>query len=304
MSHPSYRRQPIRDTAPTWSHHWLTATRSLRVAVLLTLAAQLVQPTRAMAQLGTASSFAALGASTVTNTGATTLSGDLGVSPGSAITGSGTIPLTGAIHQTDAVAQLAQADATTAYNNFFNMPCTTDLTGQVLGSAGYATLVPGVYCFSSSAQLTGSLSLNFLGNSAAMFLFQIGTALTTASASSVTSINGGPGTNVFWQVGSSATLGTTTAFQGTIIADQSISLLTGATILCGRAIALVGAVTMDNNTISTDCTGAPSNGGGTTYDIPPDGSGGVPTEVVPEPATMSLLATGLVGLAGWRRRKR
>lgn len=275
-------------------------------ARLLTIAAMAMfaRTSPVAAQLGTAETFSVLGGSTVTNTGATTLSGDIGVWPGSAITGSGTFTLTGSIHQADAVAQQAHADATTAYSNFFNMPCATDLSGQVLGSAGYASLMPGVYCFSSSAQLTGSLSLDFLGNSASLFLFQIGTTLTTASASSVTSITGGPGDNVFWQVGSSATLGTATAFQGTIIADQSISLLTGATIRCGRALTLVGAVTMDNNTISTDCTGATSDGGGITFDVPPEGSGGGPTETIPEPATIVLMATGLVGLMSARRRPR
>ena len=129
----------------------------IRAAAFLAVAALLMDPSRVTAQLGTASGFGTLGASTVTNTGATTITGDLGVWSGSAITGSGTITLTGALHQTDGVAQQAQSDATTAYNTFFNMPCTTNLSGQVLGSAGFTSLTPGVYCFSSSAQLTGAL---------------------------------------------------------------------------------------------------------------------------------------------------
>jgi type VI secretion system secreted protein VgrG len=147
------------------------------------------------------------------------------------------------------------------------------------------TLTPGVYSFSSSAQLTGNLFLNFLGNPNSTFVFQIGSTLTTASGSSVSATTGAPGENVFWQVGSSATLGTTTHFQGSIIADQSVTLNTGATISCGRAIALVGAVTMDNNVVST--------GGCST-----------PTSTVPEPSSIALLGTGMLGVFPMLRRRR
>ena len=216
--------------------------------------------------LGTAQSFAVLAGSTVTNTGPTIVTGDLGVSPGSAVTGfpPGTV-VGGTMQVATAVAAQAQADTTTAYNSLAGQACNTVLTGQDLGGL---TLTTGTYCFSSSAQLTGTLTLDAQGDPAAVFVFQIGSTLTTASASVVRVINGGNPCNVYWQVGSSATLGTATTFVGSIVALTSISLTTGATV-AGRALARNGAVTMDTNLVSTaTCQtaldGGTADGGGTS----------------------------------------
>ncbi len=206
--------------------------------------------------LNTAQSFAILAGSTATNTGSTTITGDLGVSPGSAITGFPPGLVTGGtIHAGDAAAAQAQNDVTAAYVDLAGRACNSDLTGQDLGGL---TLTSGVYCFSSSAGLTGELVLDAQGDANAVFVFQIGSALTTASNSSVRMINGGQPCNVLWQVGSSATLGTGTSFVGNILALASITLTTGAR-LDGRALARNGAVTMDTNVVSTVwCSAAPT----------------------------------------------
>lgn len=207
--------------------------------------------------LGTAQSFAVLGGSTVTNTGPTIVTGNLGVSPGTAVTGFPPgIVVGGVIHAGDAVAGQAQSDTGAAYGDLAGEACNNDLTGTDLGGL---TLTPGVYCFSSSAQLTGTLTLNAEGDAGAVWVFQIGSTLTTASNASVLIINGGQQCNVFWQVGSSATLGTDTAFTGDILALASITLTTD-THVSGRALAQNGAVTMDSNTVSmTACAAPPVN---------------------------------------------
>ncbi len=235
----------------------------LRPAVLL-LALPLLAPATGRAAtspaLGTAGTFGVLAGSTVTNTGPTTVIGDLGVSPGTAATGFPPGLVSGATHTgADAVAVHAQTDATAAYNTAAGQPCDVTLTGQDLGGK---TLTPGVYCFSSSAQLTGQLILDGQGNPSSVFIFQIGSTLTTASNASVVVINGAQpcGSNIFWQVGSSATLGTNTSFTGNILALASITLQTG-TVTNGGLYAHTGAVTLDTNNVVRNngvCSTAPT----------------------------------------------
>ncbi len=196
--------------------------------------------------MGAASSFAVLGGATVTNTGGTTLYGDLGVSPGT-ITGAG-MTVTGTIHAADLSAANAQTAATAAYNDLAGQACdvgplgVTDLAGSVLA--------PGVYCYSSSLSIStgGVLTLDAGGNANAVWVFKMGSTLTTVSGASIILANGAQQSNVFWQVGSSATLGTTTAFKGTIIAFTSITAATAASV-AGRVLACNGSVTLDTNTI-------------------------------------------------------
>lgn len=240
--------------------------------------------------LGTAGLFAVLAGSTVTNTGPTVIMGDLGLAPGSSVTGfpPGDLLPPSSFHVTDATAAQAQRDLTTAYNAAAGAACSNDLSGQDLGGL---TLTPGVYCFSSSAQLTGTLMLNALNNPDAVFDIQIGSTLTTASNSVVLFENGISPFNVFWQVGSSATLGTDTQFAGNILALTSITLNTRADIQCGSALARNGAVTLDTNEISRSGSGC---------EIAADST-------VPESSTALLLGTGLLLgllLLGWRSQRR
>ncbi len=208
--------------------------------------------------LGAATSFAVLAHTTVTNDPGfpTLISGDLGVSPGTAVTGfpPGTI-VNGTEHSADLLASSAQNDLTTAYNIAASSPCNFNKTNQNLGGL---TLTPGTYCQTTAPTLTGTLTLS--GNG--IFIFQIGSTLVTAPGATVSLTNGAQPCNVFWQVSSSATLDTTTTFVGTIMALTDIQLKTGASIIAGRALAQTGAVTLDTNQITapTTCNAATVSG--------------------------------------------
>jgi len=210
--------------------------------------------------LGNAQSFAVLGSQSVSNTGSSVVNGDVGVSAGSSVTGFPPGLVTnGTIHNNDAVAQAAQTALTAAYVDLGARPCTQDLTGQDLGGK---TLTPGVYCFTSTAGLTGSLVLDAQNNPDAEFVFKIGSALTTAAGSHVNLINSASPCNVYWQLGSSATLGTNSFFVGNILAQASITAITGSTAnISGRLLARTGGVSLDSNTINAplNCVAAPAN---------------------------------------------
>jgi len=226
-----------------------------------TIALAAEQPT-----MGTAANYAVMGATAITNTGPTVINGNMAISPGgpSSVTGFPPGVVTGEVDAADADAVLAHTDLVGAYNDAAAETTTVNLTGTDLGGL---TLTPGTYTFDSSAQLTGTLTLDGGDDTNATFIFQIGSTLTTASNSTVALINGAGACAVFWQVASSATLGTTTNFQGTIMAMTSITMNTGATIgvggvgYGGRALAMNGAVTLDSNIITPppdDCVFAPA----------------------------------------------
>lgn len=253
-----------------------TAVMAALVLAAASAAAQTAPP------LGTVPSFAVVGGSTVTNTGPSVISGSVGLSPGSSLVGFPPgLVVSGTTNIADAVALEVQNSMTTAYNFLAGQPCTQDLTGQDLGGL---TLVQGVYCFSSSAQLTGLLTLDAQGDAGAVFVFKIGSTLTTASNASVAVINNGSPCNVFWQIGSSATLGTATSFIGNALALTSITLNTNAGVI-GRLLARNGAVTLDTNNVNGTICGA----------------GPIPVPTMPY-VFAALLALGLLGVGYFKLR--
>ncbi len=252
----------------------------------------LAAPAAAQVALGTASTFSVLAGSTVTNIGPSAVDGNVGVSPGAAITGFPPgIVVNGTLHAGDPVAALAQTSVTGAYTALAAVACNTNLTGQDLGNL---VLTPGTYCFDTSATLTGPLILDGQGNPNAQFVFQIATTLTAANGSAVLLTNGVTACNVAWQVGTSATLGTTSSFAGNILALLSITANNGASIV-GRALARNGAVTLESATVGGCAAAAPPGGGG---------AGGAGVSSIPTLSEWGLLLLScLLGMAVWARRR-
>jgi hypothetical protein len=248
----------------------------IALAATLAFAAVPVAAQASAVNLGTVSPFVVLGGSTVTNEGSSVLNGDLGLSPGSSITGFNEAVVNGVTHDGDAVAAQAQADLTTAYNVTAGQPISpgNDLTGTDLGGL---KLTAGAYGFSTSAQLTGQLTLDAQGDPNAQFVFVIGSTLTTASASSVVLVNGASPCNVYWKIGSSATLGSTTSFAGNLMSLASISVNNGVTVV-GRLLAREGAVTLINDVLST-----PNCATGSTPTPTPTPTATNPTATTPTP---------------------
>jgi type VI secretion system secreted protein VgrG len=271
----------------------------------------------AQAFLGTSWQFSVLGAQTVTNTGATTLNADLGVSPGTAVTGSGTITFSGAapnnVITSTATAAAGQSTATAAVADIAGLSGvsalgSSDLTGQALNATGASGTFGGdsITIYSGGAlslDTGGVLTLNFEGLSDETIVLVASSTLITGSGSGVDILGGNSTDEVDWVVGSSATLGTTTSLVGNIIASASVSLDTGATIGCGSVVAQTGAVTMEGNTISNTCNGLAATTGSTTTPTPvtPIGGGGTTTVSVPEGgSTLLYLCSFLLPLGAMR----
>jgi hypothetical protein len=279
--------------------------RARLAGIALAMLAVFALPTAAQAApvgLGTAGPFVVLGGTKVTNVGPSVLNGNLGISPGTELEGFG-LPavINGSTHATDEVAAQAQLDLTTAYDAAAGQPVlpANDLSGEDLGGL---KLSPGTYRYNAAALMTGALTLDAEGDPNAEFVFQIGSQLTTESASSVVLVNGASPCNVYWQVGSSAVLGTTTSFQGTLMALTSISLNSQATVV-GRMLARNGQVSLIENTLTRPlCATGPTSpppgetpgGPGTVPPTTPGTTGSTPgtTGSATAPGSGSRLASG------------
>lgn len=295
----------------------------LLLTPLLVLVVMLVVPSMSVAaqppvNLGTTSSFAVLAGETITNTGPTTINGDVGLHPGTAFTGQASVTLNGALHLTDAVALQAKNDLVTAYNDAAGRTPVTRIPTELGGT----TLTPGVYDSAAGTfEITGTLTLDAQGDPDGVFVFKTASTLKTASGSSVSLLNSARFCRIFWKVGSSATLGTSSHFVGHIFALASITATTGATVE-GQLLARDGAVTLDTNTITNGICAPTPTPPPTPPPTPTPTPAVTPTTttitagVIPKTATpwynlllagLALTLVGAVGLAGavgWRLKKR
>ncbi len=268
--------EPATQSIFTFPRVFFSAVVALTVSLLVVVTATGPVSAAVRVGLGTAGDYSVLGGSTVTNTGPSVINGDLGVSPGTAISGFPPGIVNGETHKADAVAGTAQNDLTTAYNQAAGQPTDVTVTADLAGQS----LVPGVYTGDTLA-LNGQLTLDGANETDPVFIFQTSSTLITGSSSSIVFINGANACDVYWQVGSSATIGTTTDFAGTVMALTSITANTGATVQ-GRLLARNGAVTLDTNTISVpDCSDAPTP----TTPEPTTPAPTTPEPTTPEPTT-------------------
>ncbi len=247
--------------------------KGIALAVAVTLIQQDAHAAVLVVNLGVASNFGVLAGSGITVAGAinsTSITGDIGSHPTPSITGLENVILDGVNHAGDAVTQQAKIDLAIAYADAAGRTPTT--TYSPIFELGGSTLGSGVYKNPSSFSITTNLTLDAGGDPDAVWIFQMGSTLTTGPGSNVILTGGAKASNIFWQVGSSATLGTGSTLAGSILAQESITLTTGAD-LSGRALALTGAVTMDNNIV-----------------------------VVPEAGSTLLFGAGLLTLISRRRR--
>lgn len=272
---------------------------ALRPAAALGLVLLFAPAPRAQSILGTTSSYAVMAGSTVTNTGTTTINGSLGAAN---YAGAGTYTQTNGTQVTPITAQNG-TDFTRAFSGLAAMAPTLNLTGKILGTdAGAVTLTPGIYKFNSTAQLTGTLTLDAQGQSNAVWVFQIGSTLTTAASSSVTFIN--PAANsvanngLFWQIGTATTIGAGTTFLGNALGGTTFDVGSGATVTQGRLLTGTGTITLASD--SVDFVGASSGySGGLAF----TGAGNT-ISAIPEPSTYALFAAcAALGVAAWRRRR-
>jgi hypothetical protein len=248
----------------------------LILAVSMMLLPRPVESAVVMVDLEEATPFALLAGAGITITGPTAITGDMGTYPTPTITGFQNVTLNGINHGGNEIVQQAKLHAANAYQDAAGRPATT-LYGNIFDLGGL-TLGSGVYANNTSFGLTGNLTLDAGGDANAVWIFQAGSTLTTADDSRVILLGGAQANRIFWQVGTSATLGTDSEFAGSILALESITMNTGATVE-GRVLALNGAVTLDHNTITLDTT-----------------------TIIPEPGSILLLGSGLALLLACRRK--